>query len=187
MSDLRSAFNVETPHPLLELPVRVADASMLAHVFDPRIQHEGLDETTRFRHVFEYPPVEGPIAPTLVTELAQSYQEGRAILGPDQVLDGYKDRPAILLHLLCEHGLGPMHGRRQVERSAALKLPIPEQRNRDQRGSGGGEMGGRKARPYGDLAPQRTANGKRPEHHRHEDRQAAPSHPAGQSDLRRDI
>ena len=31
-------------------------------------------------------------------------------------------RPAILLHPLCEHGLGPMHGRRQVERGAALKL-----------------------------------------------------------------
>src|SRR3954463_12996216 len=157
MSDVRSALDVETPHPLLELPIRVADASMLAHVFDPRIQHEGLDEPTRFRHVFEYPPVEGPIAPTLVTELAQSYQEGRTILGADQVLDGYKDRPAILLHLLREHGFGPMHGRHQVEGCAGLKLPPPEQRNRDERGCGGNEMGGRKAHPYGNLAPQCAA------------------------------
>ena len=94
MSNLRNALDVETPHPLLELPIRVADASMLAHVFHPRIQHEGLHETTRLRHVFEYPPVKGPVAPTLVAELAQRYQEGRAILEPDQVLDGYKDRPA---------------------------------------------------------------------------------------------
>ena len=79
MNNLRSALDVETPHPLLGFPIRVADASMLAHVFHPQIQHEGLDETTRLRHVFEYPPVEGPVAPTLVAELAQRYQEGRAI------------------------------------------------------------------------------------------------------------
>src|SRR5262249_39556601 len=122
MSNLRSAFDVETPHTLLELAVRVADPSMLAHVFDPRIQHEGFDEPTRLRHVFKYPPVESPITPTLVAEAGQRFHEGCAILGPDQVLDGDQDRPAILLHLLCEHRLGPMHGGRQVERNAGLKL-----------------------------------------------------------------
>src|SRR5262249_28141085 len=158
MSHLRSALDVETSHPLLELAVGVAYARMLAHVLDPRVQHEGFDETTRLRHVFEHPPVESPVAPTLVAEVAQRFHEGRAVFRPDHVLDSYKDRPAILFHLLSEHGLRPMHGRRQVEGGAGLKLPAPEQRNRDERGNGGDEMGGRETGPYGDLAPQRTAN-----------------------------
>src|SRR5580698_7431013 len=76
MRDLGLALEVEALDLRLQHAIRIGDALVLAHVLQPRFDHERLDEPRRIGGVLVDAPAVGAVAPPLVVEPLHRGEKG---------------------------------------------------------------------------------------------------------------
>ena len=164
---------------------RTGDALVLAHMFEPALDHEYLEVPTRIGGVDEVVPVDGAVAAADVRVGGQRRGEGVAIPGRDGVFDGDQHRPAIAGQALLHDRRRPMPRRPQIE--AVVGRQAPAQRRHARRREPAGRQHQRPGNSplVGDHAPQHAAEHEAAVEHHLRHRQAARLDPLRQRHLGR--
>ena len=145
MRHLRRTLQLKTLHLRLQHPVRIGDPLVLAQMLKPTIDQKRLDEACWVGGILEHAPSIGAVAPALAAEAVERCKECPAPGRIDPILDRHQYRAAIVLDLMAHDRCGPVQRGREIDIAAGLQMPTPRDRDREERASGGDEVGERKA------------------------------------------
>jgi len=101
MRDFGRARDMKTGDFVLQHPICVGDAFVLAQVFEPRLDEKCLDKATFLGGILEYCPPVGPVAPALTCQFVHAGEKSVSVSWGNLVFDGHQHRSAVVLDFAC--------------------------------------------------------------------------------------